>query len=279
MNRTKLLLFFLLLLAGIAPARVSAQIFIGLHGGISLPYGDYADSRMSDNEWMFTQGHQHKAGAGIGWTAGVEVSYAMPFHTNLEALFVGEFMQSNPSDDVKSYYAVSYAHRFSQCSRYDMQLPRFRHIPLLLGVRYKYPLTKTIHLYAQALGGLNMRFITPWSLYYADASWPYAYREDNMQYNNMKLSTYTSAYTPALRLGGGFIVGNLVTIGFDFNLFGAAPLSWDEEETVRYDVYGNVKEINSTNHFDYYNIYPAMVTVSLGLRLKVFNGARTVQDW
>jgi len=256
-----------------------AQIYIGLHGGITLPQGDYADSRMSDYEWMFAQGHQHKAGAGRGWSAGLDVSYAMPFHPNLEALFAADYMQSGVSRDVQHYFDISYANRYSQCSRYTMQLPRFRHIPLLLGVRYKYPLTKTIHLYGQALGGINLRLISPWTLYFADAGWPYAYREDDMQYNNMKRSTYTNATTAALRVGGGFIVKDLVTVGFDFNLIGAAPLAWDEEETVRYDIYGTVNEIQNTYHVDYYPIRPMLVTVSVGLRLKAFSGARHVQDW
>lgn len=279
MKKTAPFLFALFLIATGLHHPVSAQVYIGLHGGITLPQGQYADSRMSDNEWMFTQGHQHKAGAGRGWSAGVDVSYAMPFHTNLEAVLEADYMQSDVSDDVQSYYDISFAHRYSQCPAYSMQLPRFRNIPVLLGVRYRFPLTKTIYLYGEALGGVSLRLISPWTLYFADANWPYSYREDEMQFNNLKRSTYANATTAALRLGGGFMVKDLVTIGFGFNLIGAAPLVWDEEETVRYDIYGTVKEIQNSYHVDYHDIQPLLVTVSVGLRLKAFSGARHVQDW
>lgn len=279
MKNNALPLLFFILFSCIGYHQANAQIYIGLHGGVTLPQDFYADSRMSDNEWMFTQGHQRKAGAGRGWSAGIDVSYAMPFHTNLEAVFVGDYMQSGVSDDVQEYYKISYAHRFSQCPRYEMKLPRFRNIPLLLGVRYRFPLTKTIYLYGEALGGINLRFISPWSITYADANWPYIDRVDDMQYNNMKLYTYGNAHTYALRVGGGFMVKDLVTIGFGLNLFGPAPLTWDQEETVRYDIYGTVKENRTNNHIDYYDIKPVMINVSVGFRLKAFSGARQVQDW
>ena len=75
------------------------------------------------------------------------------------------------------------------------------------------------------------------------------------------------------------MVKDLVTIGFGLNLFGPAPLTWDQEETVRYDIYGTVKENRTNNHIDYYDIKPVMINVSVGFRLKAFSGARQVQDW
>ena len=72
---TPFILFMLLLATG-GLHRAEAQLYVNLHGGLTLPQGDYADSRMSDHEWMLAQGHQHKGGAGRGWAAGLEVSYA-----------------------------------------------------------------------------------------------------------------------------------------------------------------------------------------------------------
>ena len=124
-------LTLLALLLGIGLQQANAQLYIGLHGGATVPVGFYAESRMSDNEWMFTQGHQRQAGSGTGWAAGVDFSYAMPFHSNLEILLAADFMQSGVSRDVEEYFTLRFSQRYNQCSRYEMILPRLRNIPIL----------------------------------------------------------------------------------------------------------------------------------------------------
>ena len=272
-------LTLLALLLGIGLQQANAQLYIGLHGGATVPVGFYAESRMSDNEWMFTQGHQRQAGAGTGWAAGVDFSYAMPFHSNLEIILAADFMQSGVSRDVKEYFTLRFSQRYNQCSRYEMKLPRLRNIPILAGVQYRFPLTTTINLYGQALAGINLRYITPWSLSFADAEWNFPSDDESLLYNNVKVYTYAPATTFALRLGGGFFIKDIVSIGFSYNILGASPLIWDQTETVRYNVYGNLHVINNETHVDYYDLNPTLVLISLGVRLKAFSGSRRVQDW
>ena len=272
-------LTLLALLLGIGLQQANAQLYIGLHGGATVPVGFYAESRMSDNEWMFTQGHQRQAGAGTGWAAGVDFSYAMPFHSNLEIILSADFMQSGVSRDVEEYFTLRFSQRYNQCSRYEMILPRLRNIPILAGVQYRFPLTTTINLYGQAIAGINLRYITPWSLSFADAEWNFPSDDESLLYNNVKLYTYAPATTFALRLGGGFFIKDIVSIGFSYNILGASPLIWDQTETVRYNVYGNLHVINNETHVDYYDLNPTLVLISLGVRLKAFSGSRRVQDW
>jgi hypothetical protein len=205
-------LTLLALLLGIGLQQANAQLYIGLHGGATVPVGFYAESRMSDNEWMFTQGHQRQAGAGTGWAAGVDFSYAMPFHSNLEILLAADFMQSGVSRDVEEYFTLRFSQRYNQCSRYEMILPRLRNIPILAGVQYRFPLTTTINLYGQALAGINLRYITPWSLSFADAEWNFPSDDESLLYNTVKVYTYAPATTFALRLGGGFFIKDIVSI-------------------------------------------------------------------
>ena len=272
-------LTLLALLLGIGLQQANAQLYIGLHGGATVPVGFYAESRMSDNEWMFTQGHQRQAGAGTGWAAGVDFSYAMPFHSNLEIILAADFMQSGVNRDVEEYFTLRFSQRYNQCSRYEMKLPRLRNIPILAGVQYRFPLTTTINLYGQALAGINLRYITPWSLSFADAEWNFPSDDESLLYNNVKVYTYAPATTFALRLGGGFFIKDIVSIGFSYNILGASPLIWDQTETVRYNVYGNLHVINNETHVDYYDLNPTLVLISLGVRLKAFSGSRRVQDW
>lgn len=269
----------LLLLLTVATPRLHAQLYVNLHGGITLPQGFYADSRMSDHEWMFTQGHQLKAGAGHGWAAGLEVSYAMPFHKNLETVLSADFMQSDPNRDVQDYYTHVYTRHYSQCSRYEMQLPRFRNIPLMAGLRYCFPLTSLFDLYGEALAGVNFRSFTDWTLAYADANWTQPEGVEEAEFNNMKIYRYSPARTFALRLGVGFLIKKKVSIGASFNILGQAPLSWNQEETVRYNIAGEINQITTSNHVDYFNINPTLLLVSIGYRFQLFSGARHVQDW
>ena len=256
-----------------------AQLYVGLHGGITLPQGFYAESRMSDNEWMFTSGHQHQGGAGRGWAAGLDISFAMPFHPALEAVFAADFMQGGPNRDVREYYELSYARRYSQCSLYEMKLPRLRNIPLYLGLRYHYPIANAIELYGEALAGINHRMITDWILTFTKEPWTPQEDLDYPEYNNIDIHSYASATTFAFRLGAGFVFNKKVTLGASFQMLGKAPLAWDRTVTTRYDVYGEISEYTDRTHTDYTDLNPTLVLVQLGYRLNPFKGARHVQDW
>ena len=275
---TPFLLFALLLTAG-GYRQAAAQLYVNIHGGMTQPQGYYADSRMSDHEWMLAQGHQLKAGAGRGWAAGLEISYAMPFHSNLEAVLSSEFMQSGVSRDVKDYYEQVYALRYSQCSKYEMKLPRFRNVPVLAGVRYCYPLTTLFDLYGEALAGINIRMISDWTHAFADGNWTAVDGQEFAEYNNVKVCRYTPTTTFAFRLGVGILIKKMVSVGASFNMLGKGPLSWEQEEITRYSVYGDIRENRNSTQIDYFNINPTLVMVSVGFRFKAFSGARHVQDW
>lgn len=255
-----------------------AQLYVGIHGGATLPQGLYAESRMSDNEWMLAEGHQLKGGAGKGWDAGIDISYAMPFHPSLEVTFSADFMQGPPNRDIKEYYEINYSRRYSQCSLYDMRLPNYRNIPILLGVRYNYPVTIGIDLYGEALVGINRRIITDWVLTCTNEPWTPQEELDYPEYNNIDIRSYIPATTFALRLGAGFILKKKYTIGASFQMLGKAPLSWDRTVITRYDVYGHISEYTDQTHTDYTNLNPTFVLVQVGYRLNPFEGARHVQD-
>ena len=275
---TPFILFMLLLATG-GLHRAEAQLYVNLHGGLTLPQGDYADSRMSDHEWMLAQGHQHKGGAGRGWAAGLEVSYAMPFHKNLEVVLSGDFMQGDMNRDVQDYYEQMRVLHYSQCSLYEMKLPRYRNVPVMAGVRYCYPLTTLFDFYGEAMAGINLRMISDWSFAFTDGNWTAVDGQDFANYNNVKIYRYSPATTFAFRFGVGILIKKLVSVGASFNMLGNGPLSWEQEEITRYSIYGEMRENRNTNRIDYFSLNPTLVTVSVGIRFKAFSGARHVQDW
>ena len=277
-RHTPLALFVLLLTAG-GCNQAAAQIYVNAHGGITLPQGFYADSRMSDHEWMLAQGHQHKGGAGRGWAAGLEVSYAMPFHKNLEVVLSGDFMQGDMNRDVQDYYEQMRVLHYSQCSLYEMKLPRYRNVPVMAGVRYCYPLTTLFDFYGEAMAGINLRMISDWSFAFTDGNWTAVDGQDFANYNNVKIYRYSPATTFAFRFGVGILIKKLVSVGASFNMLGNGPLSWEQEEITRYSIYNQPRETRNQNRVDYFSLNPTLVAVTVGLRLKVFSGASRVQDW
>lgn len=282
-HRFYLMVLILLML----PVTASSQLYLGLRGGVTLPQSSYAQSRMSDNEWMFTEGHQHKGGIGRGWNAGLDITYAIPFTISglgnnpaaIEILLSADFMQSGPSRDVCDYYELTYIHRYDHCAQYDMQLPRIQHIPILAGVRFDYPLTSGIQLYAEALAGINIRHITDWSLTFADNSWTQTDGQTFAQYNNTDIRQYASATTLGLRFGIGFIAKERLILGASLNHLGNAPLTWDRTVTTAYSVYGQPVQNTTTQHVNYMPLRALLVAVNLSYRLPILNASRNVQDW
>lgn len=282
MKKTALILP-LLLAAALLPCR--AQLSVALHGGATLPQGFYADSRMSDNEWMLAEGHQHKAGAGRGWSAGIDIAYAIPALPDLEALLSASFMQSPVADDVQEYYNLKFTQRYRSCPYYEMQLPSYRNIPILLGIRYGYPLGGIFRFYGEALAGLNIRMITDWTMAYSAPGWPQGTQGTLDDYSNTDLRTYSRATTFAFRFGAGFLIKDIAKCPLDFrlgasyNILGAAPLSWDRTTATRYSLLGSITEYTDTKHVDYTDINPTLISIELGISIKPFGASRNVQDW
>lgn len=235
----KTLLFLLVFSLYLLPSLSSrAQLYVGLHGGTTLPTGFYADSKLSDGEWMLDGSHQRKVGAGTGFTAGLDVAYAMPFFNDLSVVLVGEFMQSEPNKEVKKWHE-------NHADEGEYTLPKYRNIPILLGLRYSYPIGKYYDLYGEALAGVNIRMITPYI-------------------KGDRTFTYDNATTFSFRVSAGFVIRDMVSIGAGFTSLGKAVLSGNYG-------YSDTK----------YNIMnPTMVTVTLGFRINVLKGlTRNVQDY
>ena len=268
---------FVLLLLALAGQELHAQLYIGLQAGASLPQGFYADSRMSDNEWMFAEGHQHKAGAGKGWAAALDISFALPPLPSLEMTFQANYLQSGVCRDVREYYDFIYKNRYSQCSRYLMELPSFRHLSMQLGLRYCYPMGG-IDFYAEALAGLNLRFISDWKLLYTRGEWLPVEELLYPEYDNIDIRSYNNAATFAYTVGIGFLFKKSFSLGADFMVLGSSPLSWNRYTASRTILNGAVVEHEDSRQTTYTSINPTMLVVKVGYRLKPFH-TRHVQDW
>lgn len=271
----KIVILFFVVLAFAA----QAQLFVGVHGGATLPTGYYGDSHMSEHEWMLTQGHQKKAGAGTGFAAGIDVSFAMPFYSNLEVLLQADYMQSGPSKDVKAYYEQVFPHKYGSFKECSYTLPKYRNIPIYLGVRYSYPMGRIFDLYGEAMCGVNIRMITDFSQKGATTDYRTEGGDYFDEYSFEERYSYDNRTTFAFQLGVGILIKGWVTVGANFGWLGNGLLTFDKTENNTY-VFGDQTSNNPrTEHVDYYDINPTMVTVKLGFRLPVWSGAGHIQDF
>lgn len=254
---------YLLLLAAMLPCLLPlrAQLYIGVHGGVTLPTGFYGDSRMSDYEWMMIEGHQLRAGAGTGFSAGLDFGIPMPFLNDLSALITVDYMQSGPNRDVRNYYANHYLEEDG------VVLPQYRNIPILLGARYSYPLGTFYDLYGEAQMGVNIRQITEFK-YPSNSSTTFSYQYDN-------------CYSMAFHLGAGIMIRDIVSVGAGVNLMGKGPLKGTSTVTKTFETPEGTKEASDSEPFvpEYTTIKPTMVYINLGVHLNPFKSyTRRVQE-
>ena len=273
----KRITFFLFL--ALAAITAQAQLYIGLHGGVTLPTGYYGESSMCEHEWMLCEGHQKKAGAGTGFAAGIDISFAMPFYSNLEVLLQADYLQSNPSKDVQEYYETVFPRRYANFDDCSYTLPKYRHIPILAGVRYSYPMGRLFDLYGEAMCGVNIRMISDLSQRGITTDYT---TESGRHYDEFSFEehySYDNSLTFALQLGVGILIKSCVTVGANFCWLGSAPLTGTKAENNTYTVAGQTS--TNPNRWDItpYDINPTMVTVKLGFRLPVWSGAGRVQDF
>lgn len=239
-----------------------AQFYIGVHGGVTLPTGYYGDSRMSDYEWIIMNPeHQLRAGAGTGFSAGVDFSFPMPFLSDLSALITVDYMQSGPNKDVSNYYANHYQEEDG------VVLPKYKNIPILLGLRYSYPLGTFYDLYGEAQMGVNIRQITEFR-YPVNSKTTFSYQYDN-------------CYSMAFHLGVGVMIKDIVSVGAGVNLMGKGPLKGISTETITFDTPEGPDEASDSEPYTptYTTIKPTMVYINLGFHINPFkNYTRRVQE-
>lgn len=268
----KLLLLPLLLLLLPLGNSLRAQAYIGVHGGVTLPTGYYADSKLCDFEWIFLNpGHQKKVGAGTGFFGGIDLAYAMPFAKGLSLQITGEYMQSGFGKDVQDYLDREVEAGTAAHEKYEMVCPQLRNIPVMAGLRYSYPLGVYYDLYGEVMAGVNFRTITDWKIFSSD---------ENLSVD--EVWQYDQSKTFAFRLGVGVVVRDIVTLGASYTMLGQSTLQYDYSRTDTRTTAAGTQHYIDDSRFDdeHYTFNPSMVMITLGLRITPFRSmTRHVQDF
>ncbi len=122
---------------------ISAQVDFGIHGGASLPSGEFAAEEYLEEE--------DEGGAGVGFNVGVEILYPLPTVDGL-GLFAGADFLYNPlkgdaQTDVEDFFDERYTNSF------DFTFPNYTSIVIPAGLFYDIELDEGFTLTLK--GGLN----------------------------------------------------------------------------------------------------------------------------
>lgn len=272
-----------LLLAFLAMAcAAKAQVYVGLHGGAALPTGYYGESCIADNGWLFDGSNGKMAGVGAGFAAGIDVAYALPFHTNLEVLLKAQYLQNGCNRNLRTHFNEAYPKSVGTHSSqygYAVTLPTHRNVALQTGLCYAYPVAKCIDLYGEALCGIAFRLVSPFVLT-VDAS-NYQLHDGQIfdNYNNRENYTYSNSLAFSCQGGAGFLIAKCVTLGASFLWLGSRSLSWQQHQETTYSTGDRTQTETADTHTDFAPLSPTLVLIHLGYRFPVWNGDRHVQDY
>lgn len=252
-----------------------AQFKVGVHVGPTLASGYYSESQMSDQRWLL-QGESLLGGAGAGVGTGLEVSYRVPGIKGFDVLFQGDYLYSGLNSDCKSHVDNEIVRGEQDFDNYTYTPARYHNVPLMLGVRYTFPLNSVYGFYGEAFCGLNIRHINSMVVDYSDGSYTNPDGITLNDYRNLKQRDYLNATTFAFRLGAGIMIKDMVSVGASFNRLGSAPVqgSYTRYSCNNIPSPGGVQEFKDVKDFTYAEVNPTMVFISVGYHFNPFKKVR-----
>lgn len=163
----------LLIIAILGVNSVNAQIDFSIHLGMLLPQGDYALSNMNKGKvvWM---SETSRAGAGLGFDAGVKIRYGIPFVKGLGVFATADFFLNTPNKDVKNWkydyieenmgrerhvsfddgYGYGYDHYF-EIDDIDISIGSYKNLPIMAGLNYEYETKGNTKIWIEGALGVN----------------------------------------------------------------------------------------------------------------------------
>ena len=162
----------LLIIAILGVNSVNAQIDFSIHLGMLLPQGDYALSNMNKGKvvWM---SETSRAGAGLGFDAGVKIRYGIPFVKGLGVFATADFFLNTPNKDVKNwkydyieenmgrernvfstFFSETYD-RYFEIDDIDISIGSYKNLPIMAGLNYEYETKGNTKIWIEGALGVN----------------------------------------------------------------------------------------------------------------------------
>lgn len=245
----------MLAMAGICA--LQAQTSFSLHAGLASPLGSYADAtanydanNASNDVLRFGLLDQtKKGGAGIGFNVGAQMNFGITSVKGLSIIVGADFFFNSINSDISDYVDEYISDVETSTHEYSITLPKYMHVPILVGANYTYDITDKIGIYGEGALGANMRFITNFELYDATVTT-----------ENINRIKYDMATTFAFRFGAGIVLSKRFTIGIGYVNHGSAKVKGTQTSEK------NGVSNGSSQKFKGGNISAANLTVNVGIK-------------
>lgn len=210
----KKVLVSVLTLALASIGAVQAQNSFSLRFGLAMPTSNYADAMADYSNDVLRYGLQDnskKGGAGIGFSAGMQVNLGVKSVKGLGVILSGDVFYNSTNSDVVDFFEEFVDDNEGTNYEISFLTPKYIHIPLMAGLSYTFDLKDNVAIFGEGALGANVRIITELEEYQATTTQE---RIDTWYYN--------AATSFAYRVGAGVVFNKKYSLGVDFYNHGTA---------------------------------------------------------
>ena len=196
-----------------------------IHAGGVFPIGFFSEEPVSF-ESIANGGFSASTGFNVGMKG------IIPLSDNGFGVFIsGDFIFNGLKGTFKNWYDEE------EKTAEKLKRHRYINIPFFAGLNYKYKINPTWSIWGEGGIGPDLRFITSYKISGEDAGWSYT------EEGNFDMQT-----SFAFQVGGGFMINNLVSIGFHYYGLGKSKLkgkiSYDSEDDTFTDYLSDLKKLS-----------------------------------
>lgn len=250
MNRVLKCLTLVAVLAILGMNQLKAQTNFSFHAGLVSPLASFADSRASNRQiaWWEKTG---RAGAGLGFEAGMKFRYGIPSIQGLGVIVTADLFYNGPNTDVKDFWQdeVDKALDDSDIEDVNLTLPKYVNLPIMIGVNYNHQLSNSVKVYGEGALGLNIGMLTNFRVQVIG--------DDFEEIEGVNYETNTSF---AFQIGAGVLFSDRFSLGVHYYALGSQKIKGKYSEEEIYDGESYVEEDN----INLRSINPTMFVVKAG---------------
>lgn len=256
MNKLKslIVLSLMLFLGGQMMGQTGGTFFLGA----SFPMGDFGEGTELRQTALWGNASQTYGGAALGFNAGLRWDFGVGLK-GLAVVLAVDGLYNDANSDIKHCYQERKEDLDVLYDNIQLTTPKYVNVPIMLGLRYTYYVTRKLGFYAEGCAGANIGIITE----YAER---YNFNEilTDTQLTHRNAWKYATSFAFGWQAGVGIEVSERLVLGCSFYNLGATPVKGE----VTYKV-GDAETMNTaiTNEsFEYGTLNPTLLLARIGFR-------------
>lgn len=240
----------LLIIAILGVNCANAQKDVSIHLGMLFPQGDFAESRMNNGQVAWLD-KTDRAGAGLGFDAGLKFRFHLPSVKGLGFIATADFFLNMPNDDVKDWKEdyISEMEEYDNVDEFSIAIPHYINIPIMVGLNYEYEIKDNIKFWGEGALGLNIGALT---------NYKQSIIGDDFE-ETMEVS-YNTNTSLAFQFGAGFMFNDKYSLGVHYYSLGSQKIKCEAVYEGREGSFSDIDEAR----FTFRSINPGMLTIRLG---------------